>query len=419
MMDPETLRTLAKGFLSSLGEAKDGGGIVVRRPVIVRADSLDEKARTVRVLASSDSIDSYGDIVDQKSFRLERYAKNPVVLYGHNRVGVFGAGGAPEWTLPIGYASEVGVGADGLEATLHFVNGKASPMAPLVWEGFLQQSIRAVSIGFFPHEVTEDQDLESGDSVFTLSENELFEISVVPIGANPDAVVLAAERKLERAWFRQCALGTTKTISLPPSPAPAPSPTDNEAKAAPAADEGPTPMAMTADEQKAFDDAKAATKAAEDRAKTAETALKVKSDADAASAAEGEVDALVGKKIKAEQKPEFVTLRMSAPDTFKSIVAGLPTLPEADDTTAEKDVDALVGKKITPAQKGDFVKLRKLSPELFKSLTGDMLELSHAAKQTPSEKNPNENKSSKKGGTSTISKNATAAAERARTGSAA
>src|SRR5688572_28919052 len=151
-MDPETLRKLAQGFISSLGDTKDAGGIIVRRPVVVREDSIDEKNRTVRMLASSEAVDSYGDIVHQ-DFLLERYAKNPVVLYGHNRVGVFGAGGDPKWTLPIGYSTEVGVGSEGLEATMHFVTKKANPFAEDVWQGIVERSLRPSSIGFFPDDV--------------------------------------------------------------------------------------------------------------------------------------------------------------------------------------------------------------------------------------------------------------------------
>jgi HK97 family phage prohead protease len=414
-VDPETLRTLAKGFIASLGEAKDGGGLIVRRPTFIRADSIDEKSRTVRMLASSESIDSYGDIVKQ-DFRLGRYEKNPVVLYGHNRVGVFGAGGAPEWTLPIGFSTEFAVGPDGLESKFHIVSKRANPLAELVWNGIVEQSIRACSIGFFPHEITEEQDPESGKLIYTLRDNELFEISIVPIGANPDAVALAKQRSVERAWFKERALqvrsATTISISIPtPSPEPAPA---IEPKAA----TPPEPTPMTDEEKKALETAQKEAREATERALKAETELKAKNDADADRAADAEVDALVGKKIKAEQKAEFVALRKSSPEHFASIVKGLPLLPEADDTTAEKDVDALVGKKITPAQKADFVAFRKAMPELFKSITNGMLDLAHTKTVTPPDPTPTKNNAGKKGGTSTITKNATAKAEQARSGEA-
>lgn len=435
-MDPETLRTLAKGFLSSLGEAKDSGGIIVRRPVIVRADSIDEKARTVRVVASSDSIDSYGDIVKQ-NFRLDRYKKNPVVLYGHNRVGVFGMGGAPEWSLPVGFSTDFGVGADGLETTLNFVDKKASPMADYCWEGFRQQSIRAVSIGFFPHLVEESEDPESGDTLYTLDDNELFEISVVPIGANPDAVALAHQRSLERAFFKQRAVGT-KTISVPPpSPAPAPDPTP-KTHAAPAAQE--SHMTLTPEEIKKLQDDLAAktaevkvlndqlatakasleqanTKLAADtlRANTAEASLKAKADTEADQAIDAEVQKLVGVKITQDQKAAYIELRKASPAIYENMVKGLADLPAASSAEIEKDVDALVGKKINPAQKAEFVELRKANPELFAKIASGMPDLASTKRFTPSEKNPTENKSGKTGGTSKIAKGAAKAAEKART----
>lgn len=414
-MDPDTLRKLAQGFIASLGEAKDAGGIIVRRPVIVRADSIDEKARSVRMRCSSEAVDSYDDVVKQ-NFRLERYRKNPVVLYGHNRVGVFGAGGAPEWTLPIGYSTDIEIVENCLEVTMNFVDGKASPMAPLVWQGFLQGSIRASSIGFYPHEVTEEQDPETGNYLYTLDDNELFEISVVPIGANPDAVALNAQRKHEKAWFHTRALSLRAPTNPPPSPAPAP--TETKDPAAPAAPEQNT---MTDEEKKALEDAKtkaatAEAKATEEKARAdkAEAELKALKDAGTAAAIESEVRALVGVKITENQVASFIALRTSSPESFKAIVDGLPALPEASDEQIEKDVGDLVGKKILVAQKADFVALRKLSPELFATLTKGMPELPHTKSTLPAEKEPTKNKAAKRGGTSKIAANAVAAGEKAR-----
>jgi phage head maturation protease len=162
--------------------------LINRTLSVSSSDSIDEEKRSVRVIASSTAIDSYGEIVEQ-SFRLERYQRNPVVLYGHNKSGILGMGGDPEDTLPIGYATELGISGGKLLATLNFVDEKANPLAPMVFEGFRQGSIRAVSIGFFPHEVREET--RNGEDVYVLSQNELFEISVVPMGANPDAVRLS------------------------------------------------------------------------------------------------------------------------------------------------------------------------------------------------------------------------------------
>jgi HK97 family phage prohead protease len=392
-MDFEKLCQL---FLQQLGKQKDGGQTIVRRSLGVSFDvkAIDEKARTVRVLASSDSIDSYGDIVDQKSFLLERYKKNPVVLYGHNNVGVFGMGGAPEWTLPVGFSTDFGVGADGLETTLNFVDGKASPMAPFCWQGFLQGSIRAVSIGFYPHRVEVEpkaDEAEDEDDVYRLSENELFEISVVPIGANPDAVVLEAQRKAERAWFKQRAANDPganwlrKTISIPiVGRAPAP-PADHTTKtpAAPAAQEQST---MTAEEQKKLENELAESKKALEAKEAELKAAKEAGEAEATKAA-GEAEA---RAKTAEERAKKLELEAQ-----------------------EREVSDLVGKKITPAQKAAFVKLRALSPELFSEITKGMSDLVETKTLTPPDPDALKNKATSKKGTSTVTQRAREAADKA------
>lgn len=138
----------------------------------VRAHN-DEK-RSVEVVASSEAIDAYGEIVVQ-DWDLKRYKANPVVLYGHN-----------SWSLPIGHASDVRIEDGKLLATLNFVDARANPQAEQVWQGILQGSLRAVSVGF-RSKAAKSQSI--GDrTVFVLSGNELIEISVVPIPANPEAV---------------------------------------------------------------------------------------------------------------------------------------------------------------------------------------------------------------------------------------
>lgn len=148
----------------------------------------NSESRSVRVVASSTAIDSYDDIVEQ-DWDLERYKKNPVVLYAHNQGAGLFSGPSAEETLPIGYASEVGVVHGKLHATLTFVSAAASPLADRVLAGFREGSIRAVSVGFYPRAV-ESEDV-GGKEVYRLSQCELFEISVVPIGANPEAVALS------------------------------------------------------------------------------------------------------------------------------------------------------------------------------------------------------------------------------------
>lgn len=149
-----------------------------RRSYGMTVRAQKDETRSVDVVASSTAIDGYGEIVAQ-DWDLRRYEANPVVLYGHN-----------SYSLPIGHASNVRVDGDKLVATLNFVDARANPLAEQVWQGILQGSLRAVSVGFRSKKGSM-QNID-GKDVFVLAGNELMEISVVPIPANPEAVAQEA-----------------------------------------------------------------------------------------------------------------------------------------------------------------------------------------------------------------------------------
>jgi hypothetical protein len=174
-----------------------------------RTHSVTTKAtasRSVQIIASTEAIDSYGEIVKQ-DWRLDRYRANPVVLWSHGKLGFLGPMKAED-TLPIGFCSSVGVVGGRLEATVVFVNDAANPFAEKVFEGVRQGSIRGVSVGFRPGRIARVRQPD-GSEVDELSENDLFEISFTPLPANPEAVAKMARRAvIERQALVQ-SLGKT------------------------------------------------------------------------------------------------------------------------------------------------------------------------------------------------------------------
>ncbi len=138
--------------------------------------AMADESRSVDVIASTAAMDSYGEIVEQ-DWILERFLANPIVLYAHNR-----------WdALPIGCADRVRVEDGALQMRLNFVTGDANPLAEQVWQSIKQKSLRTVSVGFAPGDYRIEK--RDGVEVLVLSKNELHEISVVPIPANPEAVM--------------------------------------------------------------------------------------------------------------------------------------------------------------------------------------------------------------------------------------
>jgi len=158
-----------------------------RAVALLRApgDTFDVAARTIPVIASSDAIDDYGDVVDQATWKIDRFLKSPIALRQH----------CP-WEDPLGYYKNVRVEGGVLRADLVLFAGAADPdgRAEAVLARYAQGGPVSVSVGFRPGRTAEEE--REGRKVRVLYDCELHEISVVTIGANPDAVAQRAARRL-------------------------------------------------------------------------------------------------------------------------------------------------------------------------------------------------------------------------------
>ena len=181
----------------------------VFRTALVR--SVDAEKRTIDVVASSETLDSHGTILVQdweEDGGLDRFRANPAILWAHNIV-------ADE--LPIGRAVSVGVTDGYLRATIEFAPESISRRAEECFQAYRQGFLRAVSVGFNPRSYRWEE--RDGREALVLFKNELLEISCVPVGSNPDALI---SRSLTD--FRARALAARQ-----PSPAPE-DPMDEETK---------------------------------------------------------------------------------------------------------------------------------------------------------------------------------------------
>jgi hypothetical protein len=280
---------------------------VLRREIAVELRVIDEAERSVEVIASTEALDSHGDVVKQ-FWDLDRYNKNGAVLWNHNifESSPYAFGGAvrPEDVMPVGKGSNVQVAAKKLTAKLTLVKGSAAeePFIDKLWRRISQGVIKAVSVGFRPGEQKRVLNASGGTDHYELGSaenpNELVEISFVPMGSNPEAVAKSI------AWERRHL---------------------DESTAANAADESESIMAMTPEEKQAFDAAVTAKGVAEsavrveaDKAKALEvTNTKLVTDLDTANKALSEtrgllakstLDALQGVKFAPAEREEMDAL---------------------------------------------------------------------------------------------------------------
>ena len=144
-------------------------------------------------IASTNSVDRHGEVVDNNGWELKSFKKNPVILWAHDHsepaIGV----SKKTWVEGAGKKAKLMI-----QPMLHDVTDKARAIKKLVEMGV----INSLSVGFKP--------LESPDGV-TFTKNELLEVSMVNVPANADAMMMAY-KGLKEAGFEEDVI---KDVGIP------------------------------------------------------------------------------------------------------------------------------------------------------------------------------------------------------------
>lgn len=156
--------------------------------------TIDVEARTATFIFSTDSPDRMGDIIDQKTWQLDRYMQNPVFLWAHK-----------QRELPIAKTIELKVKGGKLIGTVQFATEDENEFAEQCWKLVQGGYLNAVSVGFIPHRWEEYHDEKAGKHGYKLFDCELLECSLVPIPCNQDCLEGAKDlvgnwSKLEAAY---------------------------------------------------------------------------------------------------------------------------------------------------------------------------------------------------------------------------
>ena len=149
---------------------------------------MAEGNKTYRFKISDESLNTYGTWVVSKGVDLKAYKGNPVVLFGHRRMGDWESRSAkPEDViLPIGKCVKVELIGTELFADIEFdlEDPVGARIAKKVEGGFMS----AVSIGF---RIMQQDDraevMKAGQRSATITKSQLVEISIVDIPANTNA----------------------------------------------------------------------------------------------------------------------------------------------------------------------------------------------------------------------------------------
>lgn len=131
---------------------------------------IDETNRMiVGAVGSSGIIDRHGESINPEGWVLDNYVKNPVVLFAHDYR-----------SLPVGKADKVWFEDGKLLFNIKFAD---TQMGNEVFSLFKDGFLNAFSVGLIPEEWG-----TSGKDAYTIMKQELLELSVVPIPANPEAL---------------------------------------------------------------------------------------------------------------------------------------------------------------------------------------------------------------------------------------
>ncbi len=139
-------------------------------------------SKSKRVRITNDSLNSYGTRVLTSGMNVEQYERNPVLLYMHERGNV------------IGYVKDLQV--ENGEVTGELMFDEASELSIRCKKQYEFGSLKMVSAGLDILETSEEPGLlVQGQTCPTITKSKLFEVSLVDIGANDDAIVLQKDGK--------------------------------------------------------------------------------------------------------------------------------------------------------------------------------------------------------------------------------
>ena len=157
---------------------------MLRKNLVVKRANGRPKKNKISFVASTESVDRYGDVVAQ-NWDLSAYERNPIVLLNHNAN-----------SLPIGKGA-VSVKDGQLMIEVEF--DKDDEMAQRVERKARNGFLNAVSVGFNPIEAVQRSKLPKDHPAYTerggnyFSKSELLEVSIVTIPANSEATTLSAK----------------------------------------------------------------------------------------------------------------------------------------------------------------------------------------------------------------------------------
>lgn len=141
--------------------------------------SIDVEKRTVEVVMTTNDVDRDRDIVETKGLCTKNFLQNPVVLWAHNAS-----------ILPIGKILDIQQSDTCMVGTVEFAK---TAMAEEIFQLYVGGFLKTWSIGFDSKKMEFIKNEQNDIVGYHFIETELYELSAVPVPANPEAMVRACK----------------------------------------------------------------------------------------------------------------------------------------------------------------------------------------------------------------------------------
>lgn len=158
--------------------------------VIERDVDVNTGMHDLEFVISTPAIDREHDVIKVDGWHLENFEKNPVVLWAHQYS-----------TPPVARAPSVYQEGDQLRGVARFTPADVNPFGHMVYQMTRGGFLNATSVGFQPMKYVWND--EHGG--YDFEEQDLLEFSIVPVPANPEALLAASAEGIDTSPLREWA----------------------------------------------------------------------------------------------------------------------------------------------------------------------------------------------------------------------
>lgn len=169
----------------------------INEPLPIQIQEPIHADRVVRFVASDESVDYDSEVIKQDGWDFSRWIQNPICQAVHD---------LSAW--PLGKGVAIGVVDKRLLIDIEFDPPEVDERADLVFRKIKHGTIKAGSVGFIPMAWKSKGD-HGADELFKMHEGarriftrqKLLEWTICPLGANPNALVVARAKSFDAVPF--------------------------------------------------------------------------------------------------------------------------------------------------------------------------------------------------------------------------